>query len=198
MSITSNIYLFSRQSAANSINAFDKLLDWTGAIPRAPEHCPYPISRTIGSECGWELAQPQEEFQLRPFQEKEQFKERDPKQSRFYFREGTCLCIDLSVCRAGARVKEAIIRGIPDSIRGNFAPADIFLSVGEHDVIEVNFDEQRLAGRATASVDFFGYGVPSDGDKMRKMFWDLPEVIQIQHELSAIIGEVETAMSFYA
>ena len=198
MSITSNVYFFTVQNISDYRDALDRVVAWTGAEVRVPEYVPYSIWRTVGEERAWEFAKRYEEFGGSPFQEEEMFDERDPKQISSHFLLGTSLFFSLSACPVGHRIMDAIVGGIPESIRGNFAPADVSLRVGEHDIIEVNFDQQSLAGRATVSVNFFGYGVSNDGNEMRRMFWTLPEVIQIRKELSAIIGDVEMSMSFYA
>jgi len=92
----------------------------------------------------------------------------------------------------GLKIHDAVRNQIDSGIRNTFAPSECVLCFGYHDIIEESDPEAvTLLGRAHFSCSFWGYGSPSDSLEFERQLFQLPEVIEIQHEIEAIAGPLD-------
>jgi hypothetical protein len=196
MSITGNLSFYSLAVHPDPKRLLRQLIEWTGRDARSPDELPFGLSRSIGPERGWEVTQTAARDEDYPLFDElyESLYERSLDRIPDLYRDGTSLSVDLSVCPQGARISDAIRDGIPESIHNNFAPGDIFLRVGHHDIVDVSESDGRLIARPFSEVSLFGYSCPNHWANMRDMTAALPEVIAVRKELSTIMGPVEMCM----
>lgn len=91
-----------------------------------------------------------------------------------------------------ARIYGAIEGTIPATIRGEFRPNEVFVTMGFHDLFEWSeHDEGLLFARAFLSIHFNGYGTPYDWPAFRQTVFAIPEVRSVKRELEAVIGPLE-------
>ncbi len=93
-------------------------------------------------------------------------------------------------------VSEAVDARIPESIRGTFHVQDFEILIGEHDIFtteEAQDDEDGIFfGRAFFEFHFCGQGAPNDWEEMRRVVFEVPEIIDFKQQLEKIIGPVKT------
>ncbi len=99
------------------------------------------------------------------------------------------------------RVSRIVWRGIhesiPSQILGQFLPTETSIIVGRHDLFECAESEQgRFYGRASFSVQFWGYGTPNDWGLCRELILQLPQIESVRLDLEQCL-QVEVASCIF-
>ncbi len=111
------------------------------------------------------------------------------------YREGTTLRMNVLSCPASKRIKAAIRAGIDAVLLGEFSINSVYLTVGEHDVFQVDFvDEPVLFGRYFASVVFEADGLPEDAEAVHEQILALDEFREFRRLFESEFGPSETVM----
>ena len=105
------------------------------------------------------------------------------------------LSIDADLAPFGTALEEAIRRGIPAEILGDFIPDRPFFSIGEHYFADAAGEMDREI-RYRAMVGCWGYSTPVDGEGFRREFQALPFVRDISKKLEPLLGEVKVGIYF--
>jgi len=108
------------------------------------------------------------------------------------YQEGKSLSVYRMHSQFGSRVSAAITNDIAEQIRGNFAPIDMNITIGFHDLWEnAEHDEGLFLARPFVSVGFFGYGTPHDWAAFRVAVFAVPEVQAVKREIETVVGPLE-------
>lgn len=93
-----------------------------------------------------------------------------------------------------------VLKIIPDSIRGNACPNEIFFWFGHHDIIDYDLwaDETktRFICRTFFSMSFSGHGDPADHLEFRRLVHELPVIKETQAALGPIVGPTDILVSY--
>lgn len=184
MSQSGAVIYFITEELVDPQATLDKLVQWLG-----PTWLLYAV-RTKDESRGWDLVQRYDRDEVAsPYPETEDVCERcSPMELRNAYRSGTELKIDFSqspktdiFCQAHAL--------LPVNLRGDFNPGTPIVSLGWHDLVEVDpEDEQRLLARPFLTVKVWGYGTPANDPRYRKEIWDQPFVQDFERELAALVA----------
>ncbi|MBS0262888.1 MAG: hypothetical protein JSS02_13120 [Planctomycetes bacterium] len=198
MSITATIVLFSEAQHRPGPEIMAELLAWSGVHLMPSGKKPVYVARSVGASREWNPAPDScDDLPVRN-EDNEFLHEADFSRIPDLFQAGTCLTVDLGGCPQGDRIEAGIVQQIPRHVRDEFAPGDVILRVGEHDLIEFDNGSPRLLGRAFSSVTFFGYSSPHDLTMMRRLTAQMPEMQLVCQELSRIIGPVQMCISAFS
>ncbi len=108
------------------------------------------------------------------------------------FVENRSLHVGSIVSHLGRQIATGVENAIPESIRGNFVPGEIGITIGCHDIWEnAESEEGFLFARAFLSIAFFGYGSPNIWPAFRAAVFAIPEVQAVKHELETFAGGLE-------
>ena len=111
------------------------------------------------------------------------------------YREGTTLRMNVLSCPASKRIKAAIRAGIDAVLLGEFSINSVYLTVGEHDVFQMDFvDEPVLFGRYFASVVFEADGLPEDAEAVHEQILALDAFREFRRLFESEFGPSETVM----
>jgi hypothetical protein len=89
-------------------------------------------------------------------------------------------------------VQASIATRIGEDIRGLFIPSELFVLVGEYDLIASDeIPEGSLIARAFLSICFWGYGVARDWEEMRSQVFRLPEVQAAKRRIETVVGPLQ-------
>ncbi|WP_428308705.1 hypothetical protein [Lacipirellula sp.] len=108
----------------------------------------------------------------------------------------THLSVDADLAPFGTALEEAIRRGIPAEILGDFIPDRPFFNIGEHYFADAA-DELDREIRYRAMVGCWGYSTPADWEDFRREFQALPFVREISEKLKSLLGEMKVGIYFY-
>ena len=110
-----------------------------------------------------------------------------------FYRVGTTLFACNDLAEAGDRIEGAIAEGIAEEIRGKHPPGRAILRMGSHYFVD-DADETDTVVRYTALVGFWEYSTPNDYEKMNKLVFQLPAVLELGAELEGFMGPLREAM----
>jgi hypothetical protein len=114
-----------------------------------------------------------------------------------FYRDGTCLILDLSNCPLCESIGTAIQASIPADDLDEFFVNSIFLMVGEHDVFDINYsDEVKYLGRYTVTLKFEAGGTAASPDAVRDQILALPEFRDILTRFEQEIGPAQVAFLY--
>jgi hypothetical protein len=111
------------------------------------------------------------------------------------FVQGRTLRINIGNCQLSTRVYQAIRTSIAIDIRGEFIPREMYVTVGEHDIIASDrVPEGSLIARAFMSVSFCEYDVAIDCELMREQVLRLHEIAIVRRTLESVAGPLEASV----
>ncbi len=93
------------------------------------------------------------------------------------------------------RLDNACRDTIPEDVRDNFSPGDLFVCFGPHDLFEYVREPIYIA-RAFCSVRLFGWGCPKDMARYRELVFQVPEIIEFRQRVEAVLGPLETCATW--
>ena len=156
------------------------------------------VSTSSQPDHSWAMIQAEERGEdpdtLFPSDDEEYFGDINPNWVHTFYKPGGLLSMDF-VSQVD-HLKEAVISGVPESIRGNFGPINLAVYVGEHDLWEaLGRAKPFLFGRATLSFSFWGYSTPLDGKHFAELVFQVPEVRAGRELLEATFGPLQCCFS---
>ncbi len=146
------------------------------------------VSRTRRPERGWRVA--------RSFSGREQADDfyRDKMSitdAVALFRPNRHLLVEVDGGPMMDRVHTACLEQIPEEVRDDFSPWNLYIGYGPHDLFESAVSLTYIA-RAYCSVRLFGWGCPSNWPKYREMVFQVPEIIEAKQHFETVLGPLET------
>lgn len=102
---------------------------------------------------------------------------------------------DIENALLGDRIKKAVSREIPESIRGTFTPDRSFLMFGKDWWSDGSDPETRIPYQKM--VGCWEYGMPNNTAATRELILALQEVVDTANGLEPLLGRIETAMYWH-
>lgn len=110
---------------------------------------------------------------------------------------GCSLTVDFGGCPLSRRFYLGYQASVDGSVRGDFNPTDLIVTVGEHDLIRCTPEgDLERAAVSSFSVKFFGYGTPANWSAFEEAVFNTAETRQIRVELEALLGPVNVCTLF--
>lgn len=106
---------------------------------------------------------------------------------------GKFLEIEVEHAKIGDRVEQAILSGIPKEIRGQFIPNRPYVYCGPHFLVDDQRDPAVFA-HPIWTIGCWGYSTAQKWKEMIRRVFKLPEIVEEQHRLEHLIGNLEHAM----
>lgn len=113
---------------------------------------------------------------------------------------GKFLYIQVEHAKIGDRVERAILKGVPEKVRGTFLPNRPYIRCGKHYLYDDEKDfyaepnDPPIFARPTLTIGCWSYSTAENWKEMRRLAFKLPEIIEEQQRLEHLIGKLEHAM----
>jgi hypothetical protein len=110
-----------------------------------------------------------------------------------FYENGTNLLVDVTgKLPWGTELFTFVRDSIPETISGDYLPANCDLRVGMHDIWEaIESDDGTLFARPNFSVRFWGYSSPADTAGFRQKIMESAVLQDIKRKMEAVSGEVK-------
>lgn len=105
------------------------------------------------------------------------------------YQDGRCLTVDVGKSKWGEDLHATALKKIPQEDLGDFAPGQLVIHCGYHDLFEcAEHEDGLLIARAFLSVGFFGYGSPADWSAAREALLALEIVDELEKAVEQACG----------
>ncbi len=105
------------------------------------------------------------------------------------------ISFDLGSPPMAAQIHQAVLNEIPPSIFGEHCPGNMSIIIGWHDIYDtVENEEGHFIARASFSVRFWGYSIPSNIAGYRDHYFKLPAAILLKQQLESILGPLDACI----